>query len=81
MHEEAKGACPIAMGYSTKGRINSHARVQEEDKAPPGANLSPWASQMIYSSLCGFVPMHGRIFELPFSAGPVLPSATLMYQN
>lgn len=29
---------------------------QEEDKAPPGPDLTPWASQMICSSLCGLLP-------------------------
>lgn len=35
-----------------------------------------------FAAVCvALCQMHGRIFALPFSAGPVLPSATLMYQN
>lgn len=40
---------------------------------------SPLELPKWFAAVCvAFCQMHGRIFALPFSAGPVLPSATLM---
>lgn len=44
--------------------------------------ISPLELPKWFAAVCvAFCQMHGRIFALPFSAGPALPSATLMYQN
>lgn len=38
-HEEAKLGCPAAMGCAAKGRLQSSARAQAEDKGPSQADL------------------------------------------
>lgn len=68
-------------GLVCKRRMNSHVLAGGGQRLLQGQTsaleLPKWFAA-VWVALC---QMHGRSFALPFSAGPVLPSATLMYQN